>query len=136
MTILNFKPVRHRNPRYNFWQLPTTSTNLAQPVVNILETKAGFRIELAAPGMQKDAFKLHIENDTLTISATTATEQHANDLTFHRHEFTPTAFERVFQLPERIDPNKVNATYANGILVVELVHKAEKKPVAKKIAVQ
>ena len=48
---------------------PATLTNYGVPAVNILEHDGGFRLEVAAPGLKKEDFKINLENNILTISA-------------------------------------------------------------------
>ena len=43
--------------------------NQATPSVNVVETSDSFKIEVAAPGLAKEDFKVNIEKDTLTVSA-------------------------------------------------------------------
>lgn len=102
----------------------TTSTPV--PAVNIIEAGDHFRIEVAASGFTKEQFKLTLDNGGLVIKgqvenavAPVAGERYV------RQEFTTSAFERSFVLPDTIDATKVGASCNNGILVITLGKKEE-----------
>ncbi len=106
---------------------------LAVPAVNIIENELGFRLEVAAPGLQKDDFKLNLENNLLTVSAKTETKETTEKYT--RQEFGFGSFSRSFTLPNSIDGEQINATYNDGILKVELPKKEEAKKYPRAIEV-
>ena len=98
------------------------------PSVNVAETDLGFRIELAAPGLEKSDFKLSLDKDVLTIKVEkTASEEEVAE-TFVRREFNYTKFERSFQLPKTIDHDKIDAKYDAGVLHVSLPKREEAQP--------
>lgn len=106
-----------------------------QPAVNIVETDLAFRLEVAAPGFEKQQFELHVENDVLTVSAKRETsEQEANER-FMRREFRFDVFERSFKLPQTVNQDGLTAVYENGVLIVNLPKKEEAKAVVKTIEV-
>jgi HSP20 family protein len=86
------------------------------PAVNITEEKEQYKILVAAPGMDKDDFKINIENDVLTISAETEEEEE----TPTRQEYNYSSFSRSFRLPASIVKDKVEAKYKDGILKLYL----------------
>lgn len=92
------------------------------PAVNVVESKEGFRIEVAAPGLQKADFKLNLEKNQLTISA--QKEEDSNEK-YSRREFKYSSFQRTFTLPNSVDGEKIVAAYADGILKVELPKREE-----------
>ena len=91
------------------------------PAVNVTESPTAYRIDVAAPGLQKADFKVHIEKDILTISAKKEpiTEEKKDD-TYKRREFNYGTFQRQFSLSKEIDKDSIQATYKNGILAVTL----------------
>lgn len=135
MTLVRFQPAPFKSLLSDFWNLPTDGTASTQPVVNILETAAGFRLELAAPGLMKEDFQIKVEKNLLTISAHKGAPSLEDGVTVLRREFAYSAFERVFRLPDSIDTDKVEATFNNGILSVNLIKKAELQPVVKTISI-
>lgn len=92
------------------------------PAVNVTELDHQFKIELAAPGLEKGDFSIKVEEDQLTISAgqkqETTTEQAEGK--FLRREFSYATFSRSFRLPENVDTENITANYQNGVLVLEL----------------
>lgn len=109
------------------------------PAVNVMETNDDFKIEVAAPGMRRNDFKVELDNNVLTISS----ERHDNKETkdsngnYTRREFSYQSFQRSFALPEnKVLGDKISARYVDGILHVTVPksEEAKVKP-AKQIAV-
>jgi HSP20 family protein len=105
------------------------------PSVNIRKTENGFSIDLAAPGMAREDFKVKMDGDTLTISAEKKVEQHSENETFTRREFHYGSFTRSFTLPEHANGEAIAAKYDNGILTVEIPVKKEETNPGREIAV-
>ena len=97
------------------------------PSVNISESADDFKIELAAPGLQKEDFDINVDKNTLTISAKKEKANEANDEKITRKEFSYSSFSRSFQLPEGVESNAIVANYESGILGVLLPKKEEAK---------
>jgi len=95
------------------------------PSVNISESANDFKIELAAPGLQKEYFDINIEKNTLTISAKKQSSDEVNNDKFTRKEFNYSSFSRSFQLPKGVESNAIEAIYESGILGIVLPKKEE-----------
>lgn len=103
------------------------------PAVNVKEKNNEFLIELAAPGLKKKDFEITVENGILTITAERKEEKEEKEENFTRKEFSYENFVRSFTLPENVNPDKVDAHYEDGILMLTVAKKevvAEKKPKA------
>jgi len=100
---------------------------MVTPAVNIIENKDDYRIEVAAPGLDKADFRINIENNVLTISAEKEEKQETNEERFMRREFNYTSFSRSFTLPEIMDTEKISAKHKDGILNVMIPKKEEAK---------
>lgn len=135
MTLVRFQPAPIKNLLSDFWNLPFDNAVAVQPAVNILETANGFRLEVAAPGLGKEDFKVNVEKNLLTISAQKENVRVEEGVKVYRREFAYGAFERVFRLPDNIDTDTVQAHFNNGILYVSLNKKAEAKPAVKTIEI-
>lgn len=98
------------------------------PAVNISETDENFKLELAAPGLKKDDFKISIDNDILSISAEKKSEKTESNEKFNRKEFSFSSFKRSFTLPEFVDTDKVSAIYDNGVMTLVIPKREEAKP--------
>lgn len=96
------------------------------PRVDVLEDEKAFEIHVAAPGVNKDDFKLDINNNMLTISGERKSLKEKKDVKFHTVETQYGTFSRSFSLPDNVDAGKVTAAYHDGILVIN-VPKDEKK---------
>ena len=99
----------------------------SDPAANIIETPDSFQLDLAAPGMKKDDFKIHLENNILTISSEVEDEKLEEGKNYSRKEFFFGSFTRSFTLPKIVDLEKISADYENGILKVMLPKKEEAK---------
>jgi HSP20 family protein len=99
------------------------------PAVDIFTTgehELVFKVE--APGMSKDDLDITVENFTLTIRGEKKAEQSVKDDQFHRVERSYGTFTRSFALPQTVDPNRVDATYRDGVLTITLPLRDEAKP--------
>ncbi|MFN8257653.1 MAG: Hsp20/alpha crystallin family protein [Bacteroidales bacterium] len=97
------------------------------PAVNISEKDDRFEIELAAPGMEKSDFRININNDLLTIKSEKNYKDEVSNSNYSRKEFSYSAFERSFTLPDNVDSDNIKAGYVNGILNLEIPKKEEAK---------
>lgn len=98
------------------------------PAVNIAETADNYRIEVAAPGLEKSDFEVKVDQDVLTISAKKEAKAAENGGKFTRREFNYFEFKRNFHLPETVNVEHIAANYVNGILHVTLAKREEDKP--------
>jgi len=106
------------------------------PSVNITENEKAFDLELAVPGLRKDDFKVEVENNILTISTEKKEEKNEVEKNYTRKEFSYSAFERSFTLPQDVvDAEKINAKYENGILLVSIPKKENKTKPSKVIKI-
>ncbi len=98
---------------------------VTSPSVNVVETKEAYRVDVAAPGLEKSDFHLEIDKDILTISARKENTQEVKEDHYTRREFNYASFKRSFTLPEHIDTAGIKAAYTNGVLSVTLPKKEE-----------
>lgn len=104
-------------------------TNTTLPSVNIKESADAFEVEVAAPGFEKNDFKLELNHDLLTISSQKKVENETKEgETFTKREFSYQSFTRSFTLPNTADGEKIGANYENGILRISIPKKEEAKP--------
>ena len=97
------------------------------PAVNVVESEDELRIEVAAPGLKKENFKLSVNHNRLTISAATETNQEDHHGKYTRREFNYGSFERTFTFPLSVDTNKIGASYVDGVLHIALPKREEAK---------
>lgn len=107
------------------------------PAVNVAETEKEFKVEVAAPGMKKDDFKVEVKEGVLYISAEAKTEKEEKEDNYMRKEFSYSSFKRSFYLPENVKDDAIVANYKDGILYLTLPKvKVDKKEKIKKIEIK
>ena len=113
----------------NDWMVKANAT---APAINVLETEKEYKVELAAPGMTKEDFNIHInEENDLVISMEKKAEntEEKKEGRYLRREFSYTKFQQTLILPDDVDKNKIDAKVNDGVLKIELPKVApEEKP--------
>ena len=93
------------------------------PAINVKESNTAYTVEVAAPGMTKDDFQVHVdEEDNLVISIDSKKEEKRENEEIHylRHEFSYAKFQQTILLPEDVEIDKIYAKVENGVLTIEL----------------
>lgn len=106
------------------------------PAVNISETPEKFHIELAAPGLNKQDFKISTERGILTVSVEQRSEQTEHNKKYNKREFSYSSFVRSFTLPESADDSQIDAVYNDGVLKIDVAKKEEAKSVSRQIEIK
>lgn len=105
----------------NDWMVKANAT---APAINVFETETEYKIELAAPGMTKEDFNVHIDEDSnLVISMEKKSEkkeEEKKDGRYLRREFSYSKFQQTMILPDDVDKEKIEACVENGVLNIEL----------------
>ncbi|MDQ6912633.1 MAG: Hsp20/alpha crystallin family protein [Verrucomicrobiota bacterium] len=97
------------------------------PALDLYHTTDDIVAVVELPGMRKEEIEISLNDGTLTISGERK-EETANDDKNARTERILGKFRRSISLPTRVDANKVNASYKDGILTVTLPKADEVKP--------
>lgn len=113
--------------------------NTTAPAVNIIENEDEYKVEVAAPGMTREDFKVHINEDNeLIISLEKRTEQSGGDNeeqneekketkkhkgTYLRREFSYTQFQQSLLLPDNIERDRISARVENGVMTIDIPKK-------------
>ncbi|MHA4844136.1 Hsp20/alpha crystallin family protein [Flavitalea antarctica] len=100
---------------------------ISMPPVNITEDKDGYKVSLAAPGLKKSDFHIDLEGNMLTISSEKEESKEEKDEKFTRKEYNYSSFSRSFTLPNDVKQDKIEATYEEGVLKLQLPKKEEAK---------
>ena len=125
----------------NNFMLPRTMARTA-PAINVIESKDAYTVELAAPGMAKEDFKVTLnEDENLVIEIEKKVENNKEDKEQNRYlrrEFSYTKFNQTLLLPEDVNREAIAATVENGVLTVSLpkLQPEEQKREVKMIAIQ
>ena len=111
-----------------FIGLPTIEHSLKTlPPVNLIESKESYTIELSVPGFNKDDFKIELYNFNLSVSL--EKDNNLDDTNhYNKREFNYYSFKRSFKLAKFSDIKKINASYVNGILSIQIAKTKEAIP--------
>jgi HSP20 family protein len=106
--------------------------------VNLRETDVAYEMELVAPGLKKEDFKINVNDDLLTISYDRREENNTTDPNdrWLRREYNISSFSRSFNLDDTLDANKITAKYNDGILQLTLPRKEGAKKVSRNIEIK
>lgn len=120
----------------DFWGLGGANYRANVPV-NLRETDKTYEMELVAPGLRKEDFKLNVSSDMLTVSFEHQDNQHEEDKKegWLRREYKLQSFTRSFSLDDTVDVNKISASYNNGVLYLTLPKKENAQKVSRTIEV-
>jgi HSP20 family protein len=111
--------------------LARTGGSIFTPKVDVIESETSFEVHLAVPGMNKEDFKIEVNDNYLTVSGERKFTNEKKEKNYHSVETQFGSFSRSFTLPENVDGTKINAKYNNGIL--ELVIPKDEKKVLKQV---
>jgi len=104
-----------------------SSANKSIPEVNVIENAEEFKIDVAAPGLAKDDFKIDLHNNVLTISSEKEVKNLEEKEKYVRREFSYSSFLRSFSLPESVNQEKISAQHKDGILTLVIPKRDEAK---------
>ena len=115
------------NDFFNTDYMPKASCTA--PAINVTESDKDYTVELAAPGLKKEDFKVNINDDgNLVIKM----EQKEEDKSRHylRREFSYSKYEQTLILPDDVEKEQISAKVDNGVLTIDLpkTAAAQKKP--------
>jgi HSP20 family protein len=146
MTLVKFNPEKRSNsllPGFNdvfdsiFNDTFLNDRMVARvPAANISETAENYHIELAAPGLKKEDFKLNLDRNVLSISVEQLSESSNEKKNYSKREYSYSSFVRSFTLPESADDSRIEATYTDGVLKVNIAKKEEAKSVSRQIEIK
>ena len=120
----------------NDWMMKTNAT---APAINVVESDKDYKFEVAAPGMKKEDFNIHLgENNELVITMEQKNENKEEHKKYLRREFAYSKFQQSFILPDDVEKEKISASVNDGILTIELPKHApeEKAKVNRVIEIQ
>lgn len=97
------------------------------PAVNIEDNGAALVVTADVPGLKASDLKIELHDGTLTLEAERNVEA-PEGYSVHRRERPSTRFTRSLALPVKVNPERVSAAVANGVLTVTLEKAAEARP--------
>jgi len=96
-----------------------------QPATDIYETKDSYKFNVELPGFKKDDVAVEVKDNVLIIKGEKKMDNEVKKENYHRIERFYGSFQRSFQLPQNIEPNKIKAKMDNGVLEIT-IPKSEK----------
>jgi len=103
-------------------------TTRVYPPVNVWLGDNSVLVTAEMPGLSHDDIELTVQDDTLTIRGERPLASDDNQVTWHRRERVSGSFARTVELPFRVDPDKVEARFQNGVLAVQMQRPEEDRP--------
>lgn len=114
-------------------------TNATAPAINVKESADDYEVEVAAPGMTKEDFNVHLNQEGDLHIKMESKKEHTDDnkkAHYLRREFAYSKFEQTLILPDDVDRNNISARVADGVLTVTLPKvKKEEQNVVRQITV-
>ncbi len=122
----------------NSWMERPTYT---APAINVMETEKEYDVELAAPGLDKEDFKVHVDADNnlhIEMEKKTDNKEGKKHGRYLRREFSYEKFQQTLLLPEDAEADKIEAKVEKGVLNVHIPKKEQIRRVdaVKQIAIQ
>lgn len=113
------------------WRWPLTGE---YPPINLTRGEKDISVAALCPGADRASLDVSVVGDTVTIRGERRAEPGVSDDQYHRRERPIGTFTRSVSLGDRLDPDRTQATYTNGVLKVQLARVPEATP--KKIPIQ
>lgn len=112
---------------FNWDSFNNSSSNTTVPAVNTLETDAAYLVEIAAPGLKKEDFRINLEGNSLIVSSEFRNEsQDQQDGKYTSREFSYQSFKRTLVLPNGlVNEDGIQAKYDNGLLHITIPKRDE-----------
>jgi HSP20 family protein len=120
-----------REPAWDF----ETTFEMGAPKVDVTEDEKGYKLSAELPGLTEKEIEVSLADGMLTLKGEKKQEKEENTKQYWLSERAYGSFQRTFALPEGVDPEKVTAQFAKGILTLTLPKKPELVKAAKKIEV-
>ncbi len=104
--------------------------NATAPAINVKETDKAYTVELAAPGMTKEDFNVHINDEgnlIIKMEKKNETKEEDKSARYLRREFSYTKYEQTLILPDDVQKNDIAAKVEHGVLTISLPKVVEEK---------
>ncbi|WPV00649.1 Hsp20/alpha crystallin family protein [Mucilaginibacter sp. cycad4] len=106
------------------------------PAANISETEDHYHVELAAPGLKKEDFKINLDRNVLNISVERQNESSDVQKNYSKREYSYSSFVRSFTLPDSANAENIEATYTDGVLKIDIAKREEAKAIRRQIEIK
>lgn len=106
------------------------------PAMDLAERDDAYEISAELPGLDEEDIEIKLSNGTLTIRGEKTEESEEREKEYYLSERRYGSFHRSFQVPEGVDTDRIDATFAKGVLTVTLPKSMEAQKNEKKIGVK
>ena len=103
------------------------------PAVNVIDTENQYKVEIAAPGMTKDDFRIDVGADgelVISMEKKSGNEEKNGKDTYLRREFSYSQFRQSLLLPDNVKTDDICAKVENGVLTIDIPKKKESEKIA------
>ena len=145
MNIVKYTPQSQMDRFFNtdrlfndFWPWASFENSKAlsdQVKVNVVENKDNFTLTAEVPGLKEKDIDIEIKDGLMTLRGHSEESQEKEEDHYRMKEFSHRSFERSFRIGEGINPDKVTANLAHGVLTVVLPRREEAKPKTVKVGI-
>ena len=97
--------------------------NATAPAINVKETKHAYTVEVAAPGLSKEDFNVHVDEDdnlVITLEKKEEKKDENQETRYLRREFSYSKFQQTMILPDNVDKDKISAKVQHGVLSIDV----------------
>jgi len=110
------------------------------PAINVIESEKEYKVELAAPGMSKEDFRIKLDQDNRLIIFMEKKEESSNGEKgtekYLRREFSYSRFQQTLLLPDDIIKEKIEANMENGVLRVNIPKNMQEETMPKELTIE
>jgi len=146
MTLVKFNPTKNNGslmPGFNdvFDSIFTDTffndrLTTRVPAANISETEDHYHVELAAPGLKKEEFKLNLDRNVLNVAVEQGNQNNQGGKNYSKREYSYNSWVRSFTLPDSANAESIEATYTDGVLKIDIAKREEAKIVRRQIEIK
>src|SRR5262249_40438990 len=106
------------------------------PAVDVVEREKAYEITAELPGLDEKNIEVKVADGILTLKGEKQEEKKEKKKGYYLQKRHVGSVERSVEGPESGDPDKIDATFKNGVLTLTLPKKAEAQKPSKKIDVK
>jgi len=141
MELVRWNPHRHLlslNDRFgsifdNFFYPSPRNDDVAahwkwNPIVDIYEDEGTYVVAAEIPGVDKKDIEIDVKDRVLTLKGERSADSEVDEGNFYRRERVHGRFARTFTLPLDVDPDKIDASFKDGVLTIKIPKPEERKP--------
>jgi len=103
------------------------------PPINIYDAMEGYHLRVELPGIDPDTLDVTVTRNEVVLAGERVAPELPDGARYHRRERDFGTFSRAFAMPDNIDPERVKASYRDGVLDVTLARQPEAGP--RKVAI-